>query len=409
LQLALPLPSLAGAGCSELRLAVATPFVDRRHGTERAVAELIERLAEKYGCEIELYAQRVDDLALSGKDTSSIQRDSGIHWRRVLSLPGPHLLRFAFWYFINYWRRLWDRHARGVRFDFVFSPGINCPDAKVILVHAVFHRVEELERNSKPSGLRGLHRRLYYGLLCFLERRLYTSKKVTLAAVSRHTAAQLAQYFGRNDVTVIPNGVDTQQFRPGARLAQREATRDRWRLSRNDRVLLLVGNDWRNKGLDTLLQATALCKELPIRLLILGQDDPGSFAARVGELGLAKRVEFAPPSPDILSFYAPADIVVAPSLEDSFNLPALEAMACGLPVIVSPEAGISEWVTPGHDAVLLKDPRDASELAEAIRSLVSDPEHAARMGENAVRTASTLTWDRHAEAVFQLLSQIKKN
>jgi UDP-glucose:(heptosyl)LPS alpha-1,3-glucosyltransferase len=391
-----------------LRLAVASPFVDRRHGTERAVAELIERLSEKFGCEIELYAQRVDDFALSGTGTGSIQQEGRIHWRRVPSLPGPHLLRFAGWYLFNFWRRQWDRRARGARFDRVFSPGINCSDANVILVHAVFHRLEELQRNSARGGFRGLHRRLYYGMLCFLERRIYTRKNVTLAAVSRHTAVQLKRYFGRSDVTVIPDGVDTQQFRPGARLAQREGTRDRWRLSRNDRALLLVGNDWRNKGLDTLLQATALCKELPIRLLIVGQDDPGHFAARVDELGLAKCVEFAPPSPDILPFYAAADIVVAPSLEDSFNLPALEAMACGLPVIVSPEAGISEWVTHGQDAVLLKNPKDARELAEAIRGLANDPGLAARIGENAVRTASTLTWDRHAEAVFQLLSQIKK-
>jgi UDP-glucose:(heptosyl)LPS alpha-1,3-glucosyltransferase len=390
-------------------LAIASPFVDRRHGTERAVAELIERLSEKFDSEIELYAQSVVDLALSGEGDASFERDSRIHWHRVPSLPGPQVLQFACWYLFNYWRRLWDRYAGGAQLDVVFSPGINCPDANVILVHAVFHRLKELQQNSTWGGLRGLHRRLYYGLLCFLERRLYPSKKVTLAAVSRHTAAQLAQYFGRSDVTVIPDGVDARQFQPTARLAQREAARKRWGFSTDEKVLLLVGNDWRNKGLPALLEAMSQCRDLALRVLVVGHDDPAPFVSHARELGVLERMTMAPPLPDVLPFYAAADVLLSPSLEDSFNLPCLEAMACGLPVIVSPEAGVSEWVTPGKDAVLLKDPKDATELAEAIRSLVSDPERAARMGENAVRTASTLTWDRHAEAVFQLLSQIKKS
>ena len=57
--------SLRAAGYSDLRLAVVSPFVDRRHGTERALAELLERLAGDYGCEIHLYAQRVEDLHIS--------------------------------------------------------------------------------------------------------------------------------------------------------------------------------------------------------------------------------------------------------------------------------------------------------------------------------------------------------
>ena len=56
-----------------MRLAVVSPFVDRRHGAERALAELLERLARDYGCEIHLYAQRVEDLSASGAITTRIQ------------------------------------------------------------------------------------------------------------------------------------------------------------------------------------------------------------------------------------------------------------------------------------------------------------------------------------------------
>ena len=391
-----------------MRVAVASPFVDRQHGTERAVAELLERLAGKYGWEINLYAQRVEDLTLEGRGGAGSKGEGAIRWRRVILLPGPHIFKFAGWYLFNYWRRLWDRMVERARFDFVFPPGINCPDASAVFVHAVFHRLAELQRAALPTGLRGMHRRLYYALICTLERRTYTRKNVALAAVSRRTAEQLARYFGRSDVTVIPYGMNTDIFHPGAMVCLRGSARERWQMAPHEVCLLLVGNDWRNKGLPALLEAASHCRDLPLRLLVVGQDDPAPSIAHARELGVLERVSWSAPSRDVLSFYAAADVLVSASLEDSFNLPCLEAMACGLPVIVSPEAGISEWVTPGHDAILLKDPRDAQELAEAIRSLVNDPERARQMGQNAVVTASKLTWDRHAEAVYEWLSQVKQ-
>jgi glycosyltransferase involved in cell wall biosynthesis len=392
-----------------LRLAVASPFVDRRHGTERAVAELLERLAGKYGCEVYLYAQRVENLRASCRGDVPSEDTGTIIWRRIPSVPGPHLLGFISWYLLNRWRRAWDRYVHRIAFDFVFPPGINCSDADVVFVHAVFHRLAELQRLSPQRGLRAIHRRAYYRMVCGLERRIYSNPWVALAAVSRHTARQLERFFGRNDVTVIPYGVDADFFRPEALVSLREAARQTWNIASRDIVLVLIGNDWRNKGLPALLEAITLCRELPLRLLVVGQDDPAPFAARVRQLDLAGRVAFALPSSDVRTFYAAADILAVPSLEDSFNLPALEAMACGIPVILSPEAGVSEWITPGEDAILLRDPLDVRELAQAIRLLIADPERMARLGQNAVRTASTLTWDRHAEAVFELLSRLKKS
>jgi hypothetical protein len=120
----------------------------------------------------------------------------------------------------------------------------------VILVHAVFHR-----DSLRPGGLRGLHRKLYYHLLCNLERRIYKNPRIVLAAVSRHTAGQLKYYFGRNDVTLIPNGVDPAHFSPDAAAAMRQKGRHELQCSPEDFVVLLVGNDWRNKGLKKRLRS----------------------------------------------------------------------------------------------------------------------------------------------------------
>jgi UDP-glucose:(heptosyl)LPS alpha-1,3-glucosyltransferase len=119
-----------------------------------------------------------------------------------------------------------------------------------------------------------------------------------------------------------------------------------------------------------------------------------------------ERVEFCAPVADVRSLYAAADVLVAPSLEDSFNLPVLEAMACGLPVIVSPKAGVSEWLAHGFDALLLKDPENASELAEAIRALVGGAQLRRTLAENALATARQFSWDEHVAGLRQLMEKV---
>jgi glycosyltransferase involved in cell wall biosynthesis len=386
-----------------LRLCVVSPFVDRRHGTERALAELLERLARGYRCEIHLYAQRVEDLELADARAVRPPESGAIFWRKVPSVPGPYLVQFCAWLVLNRIWRFWDRHVRGVRYDLVFSPGINCLDANVIVVHAIFHRLAEIGGNSKNNGPRELHRKAYYQLLCFLERIIYGDPKVVLVAVSNHSVEQLLRYFKRANVPVIPNGVDPKAFNTAVRVGQRDVIRQRWNISDGEHVLLFIGNDWKTKGLLTLLQAAAECCDLPLRLLVVGKEDPAGWAGLISQLHLTERITFFAPVPNVLDFYAAADVYVSPSMEDSFNLPALEAMACGIPVIVSSSSGISEWVQDGVNGLVVKDPLNAGELASALRNLLLNPEMMRGIGVNAALTAAALSWDRHAEAIYSLL------
>src|SRR6516162_9060057 len=94
-------------GC-EVRLAVISPFLDRRHGTERVVSELIERLARDYGCEIHLYSQRVEATPLTPLDEEPQAGRGSIRWHRVGSAPGPQLIRFIWWFGANTLQRWWD-------------------------------------------------------------------------------------------------------------------------------------------------------------------------------------------------------------------------------------------------------------------------------------------------------------
>jgi UDP-glucose:(heptosyl)LPS alpha-1,3-glucosyltransferase len=386
-----------------LRIAVLSPFVDRRHGTEHSLAEILQGLAERHGHEIHLYSQHVVDLQVTPFDNRTQASNQRIFWHRVPSLPAPHLFAFLFWIFANRFCRLRDRLFRHLEFGAVFSPGINATDADLILVHAVFHRLKELQRERPSGGLRGLHRSLYYRLLCFLENRCYRRKSLRLAAVSPHTARQLAQYFGRHDVVVVPNGVDTSVFSTASRQSLRNAARQRLGYSPEDLVLLLVGNDWRNKGLPALLDAVSRLRHFPLYLCVVGSDAPTEFLPQVQSLYLSDRVQFFPESSEILSFYSAADVYAAPSLEDSFNLPVLEAMACGLPVVVSRQAGISEYIVDGVEGILLGAPQDPRTLAAALSLLLQQPELRRSLGENGAQRAMQFSWERQVEAIHTLL------
>lgn len=404
-----------------MRLAVVSPFVDRRHGTERALAELLGRLAADHHCEIHLYTQRVEDLALNRKlaDSStdqsaapSSQEQGEIIWHRVPAIPGPHLAQFLFWLLSNAFCRWWNRMINRLSFDLVLSPGINCFDADVVLVHALFHRLRELASDESHwqgiSGLfRHLHRRAYYSFLTWLERRIYTNQRASLAAVSARTASLLKDYFRRDDIRVIPNGVDVVHFCPEKRLALREEERFRLNFQKNDFVFLLIGNDWRNKGLSTVLTAMAAGLEFPLYLLVAGQDATGpSFYQAARTLGVSDRCRWETTSVDSIHLYAAADAYVSPTREDSFGLPVLEAMACGLPVITSVFAGASQIITDGADGFVVTDPNDAAMLALHLENLYEYPDLRLRIGEQARRTAEAYTWDRNAQAVWELLIEV---
>jgi len=393
-----------------LQIVVVSPFLDRRHGTELCITEQIERLALKYGWEIHLFSQHVENVNGLLTEVPKSTTTGFIRWYRVTDIPGPQLLKFLWWLLANRavrkrgLKRLEDRPL------LVYSPGINCLDADAISVHIVFHEFyarvrHELSLLKVPISRwpATLHRRLYYRLIMALERRIYTNPKVRLAAVSKHVSAQLEKHFGRTDSVVIPNAVDTVIFNSEARLARRSVSRQGLKVDDSDFVILLIGNDWKNKGLDQLLRALAII-EIPVQLLVVGKDDPRLYRHALRHLRLDNRVRFLAPSADVLSFYAAADAYIAPSLEDAFGLPILEAMACGLPVIASVQAGASENIIDGATGYLLRDPMNHVELAELVRRLAGDRSAAQKLGAAAARhVQASVSWDHNASATREFL------
>jgi UDP-glucose:(heptosyl)LPS alpha-1,3-glucosyltransferase len=385
------------------RIAVVSPFIDKRHGTERRVAEFVSRLANDY--EFHLYSMRVEDIDLTP-----------LVWHRVPSASGPLLLTYIWWFLANHIYR-WRDRRRGIIPDLVYSPGINCLDADVVSVHIVFsslrrrlRNVLRLRENRIRDWPRMIHRRLYYRLIAALEPYVYARADMCLAAVSRRTASDLKRsYRALGEITVIYNGVDLECFSPEHRARLRSCSRRALSIQDNEFVLLLIGNDWRNKGLHCLLEAMAQLADPRVRALIVGSDNPAPFLPLMNRLGLQRQVLFCPPRSDVEAYYAAADAYVGPSLDDAFAQPPAEAMACGIPVITSRTNGTSEIITHQCDGLILEDPAGSAALADMIRVLVADPLLRGRLGEAAVKTAGQFTWQRNAAQMRELFEKAARH
>jgi len=213
----------------------------------------------------------------------------------------------------------------------------------------------------------------------------------------------LAAYYGadRERVAVIPCGVDTELFTPAAPAAAKA------RLGLPEAPLLVyVGRLAPIKGLETLLEAMARLPARPFLLIVGGdQDEPQNghvahLRRLVATLDLTDSVRFlgAQPQERLRLFYAASEATVMPSYYESFGMVALEAMACGSPVIASNVGGLTTTVRDGVTGFLVPD-GDAAAFAGAIARLLADGDLRWRLGREAVRWASRYRWPCVAEAI----------
>jgi glycosyltransferase involved in cell wall biosynthesis len=385
---------------SKPRIAVVSPFLDKRHGTERCVAEQIERLAQDY--EIHVYSASILDVDLSK-----------ITWHRVPGIPAPHLVSYLWFFLANHLRRRWDKVFKRLNFDLIFSPGINCWHADIIAVHIVFAKFyrlahQELALLQNPVGKWPwlIHRQLSYHLFMALERRVYPRDEILLVVNSHKMEQDLERCFHRNNrMALVYNGVDLEQMNPARRESLREKARRDLQLPEGAFAILLIGNDWKNKGLRCLIEAVGRLAIPGMWILVVGQDQSFSYSDILRRNGLENRMMILPIVSQVESYYAAADMYAGPSLEDSFAMPPLEAMACGLPVVVSRQAGVSELLTHGVDGFVLEDPTDPQKLAELIRRVYQNEDLRRNLGARAEETAQRYTWQRNAEEMKKVFEE----
>lgn len=176
------------------------------------------------------------------------------------------------------------------------------------------------------------------------------------------------------------------------------------------RLLLMIGHDYRKKGLGTALKALQRLSTLH-HLVVVGQAAQiPSWRSRVQDMGLQDRVHFLGVLTDTRLAYQACDCLVHATLEDVFPMVTLEAMAYGLPLVVSPAPFClsSALLTHGVQALILPSPEDDEALAQAVQSLDSDPALKLSLISEGRAFAQTYAWDKLAQrqlALYRLAIQ----
>lgn len=216
-------------------------------------------------------------------------------------------------------------------------------------------------------------------------------------------------------VRVVAPGVDHAFFSPGNQLQARRATG----LEGDGPLLLFVGRIQPLKGVDVAIRSLYALRERDVsgaRLVIIGGPSgaKGEFEVEqlhelVRRLDLSRDVRFVPPQRHELlsSFYRAADVSLVPSMSESFGLVALEAAACGTPVVASAVGGLTTLVDDGVTGFLVE-PRDVDAFADCIESLWIDPVRMFEMRSRAAARAATYTWASAAESLREIYAGLRE-
>jgi D-inositol-3-phosphate glycosyltransferase len=235
-----------------------------------------------------------------------------------------------------------------------------------------------------------------------------------ILASCRAEAEQLVRLYGTDPdrVELVPPGVDHAFFSPGDRAGARAALRH-LRLGRGP-VLLFVGRIQPLKGLDVAVRALAALGRPDATLVVVGgasgvggQAEVARIHALVDELGVADQVRMVDPQPHHLlsTYYRAADVCVVPSRSESFGLVALEAAACGTPVVAAAVGGLRTLVEDGRTGFLVEG-RDPDAFAKRVDELLRDDALAAAFGADAAARARGYTWSTAAARLRRVYADL---
>ncbi len=309
------------------------------------------------------------------------------------AFPDPRAfgLRFGRW-----WRRA------GRRFDILHdNQSLTSQHARlaregVAMVASIHHPItvdRRLALEAEGSFWKRVGLRRFYG---FVNMQVRTARLIPrILTVSASAARDLGREMAiaRERIRVVPIGVDETVFRPLEHVGRSRTL-----------IATTASADVPLKGLGVLLGALA---RLPreVELVVMGPRREGAPAeALVHHLGLAERVHFvgSVTREQMVSIYAEAALAVVPSMYEGFSLPAVEAMACGVPLVATTGGGLREVV---GGLALQVPPGDVRSMASAIAAVLADPAAAARRARSArQRVLATYSWReaaRRTEAVYR--------
>lgn len=380
-----------------MRIAIVSPEVNQSTGVPNYWTALARTLVPNH--EVHIFSARADRSGLDG-----------VRFHRVPAIPiGWSLFHLSFYLGAPAAIRLAQVLGRQ-HFDVVMAPGPLVPAADLFTIHFVQRRETQLEASGAyPSDkqvmgpFRALDYALYGRFTQWLDRRYMADQNRVIVAVSQSVKNDLVDLLGLDQgaVQIVPNGVDPERFHPRNIGRFRRELRTELRISATEPVVVFVGNAWGRKGLQTALDAIERPGLEDLRLVVVGTGNPAPFMKKRSDR-VRQRVTFVGSrASDVERYYAMSDMFLLPTLYEPFGLVVLEAMATGVPAIVSASAGVAELLHDGVDSLLLADPTDADEIAGYIRLLIDAPDMAQRLATDGRRTAERLDWRMVADRLLE--------
>lgn len=362
-----------------LRIAVVVPKYGLVGGAENVVFELTERLAVDPRFDLHVFANR---------------------WR-----AGKAPVRFHKVPIIGF-----PRWVRPVSFARLAARAVERVGCDLIHSHDRLYRMDVLTFHGIPHAewIRATKRprlSLFDRAVAAVERRgLMTSPPPQVLAVSGLVRDELLKVYPlpRDRVRVCHPGVDTAPFDAVPREAARRAVRTRHGWPPDAVVALFVSMNFGLKRLDLVLQAMAAAGDAVagLRLLVAGKGDARRFSDMAGSLGLGDRVVFAGVRRDLPEYYRASDMCLLPSRFDTFGLVVLEAMAAGIPVVITDRVGARDLVEDGVNGFVVPVDPPPKTLAVPLATLM-DPGIRAAMGRVNRAVAARCSWDAAAAAVAE--------
>jgi UDP-glucose:(heptosyl)LPS alpha-1,3-glucosyltransferase len=333
----------------KLRLAIVrqryTPF----GGAERFIARALPAL-ERAGAEVTLITRKAE----------------GWGARRALKVDPFYLGKlWRDWSFARAARAAWRREG----FDLVQSHE-RIPGCQVYRAGDGVHRrwLELRRRSARPFERLGIALDPYHRYVCRAERRMFEHPRLRAVICNSHMVSEEIRRAFRiapEKLHVIYSGVDLEHFHPSQREALRGAARRELGCQPRDTLFLFVGSGFARKGLAATLAALKRIDHGGFRLIVAGKDrELARFAADAAVLG--ERVRFVGGREDVRPLYAAADCFILPSRYDPFPNTALEALAMGLPAIVSSHSGAAEVIERGVNGWVCE-PDDVNGIANLMR------------------------------------------
>jgi UDP-glucose:(heptosyl)LPS alpha-1,3-glucosyltransferase len=370
-----------------------------RGGAETYISDLARRLARD-GHAIHLYACRWDSSALP----------AATHYHRLDVPQGPRFLRP--WRFGAACERALARssHDVSIGFDKTWGQDVLYPQGGLHAASAAHNLLKFPDAFSRSLAVVGKWLDPAAWSFARLERKQYLGPKQPLVIVnSRMVQRHFEQFYGiaPETVRIVRSAIDPLRFAADDRLKRRHDERERWGVSPDETVGLFVAMNYRLKGLTQLLDAFALsAREKSSRLVVVGHPKVGRYEHQAQQLGIADRVIFLGHRADPKDCYFAADYLVHPTFYDPCSLVALEALACGLPVITTRYNGASELLSPPTDGLVIDDPHNAPALAEAMtrmldRGYLREASVAARV------TGAKWTFEQHCRELLNVFAEVR--